>query len=150
MVTFTITAAAMAQLQWELRGSSQSVIVSLIYSSPATPASPALADALASGASDDELIKLALASVVTEGRPLQYKLLPARYDREDVPSDHLVQVEGITFSFSPEIQALINGGVLDSEAGALLLTGKDGKVVLPPTMDGPVLPPTMDGPNGGA
>lgn len=133
MVAFTITDSAMEQIQRALsRADIVSLIVNLIYMSPPVPTYPEMLRAIEAGKSEEALRTLALSLYRQDLQGKDYKLIPGIYRRDAVPDDCCVEVAGVWFSFIPQLQLTIDGGVLDTSGDALVLKSKDGSILMPP------------------
>jgi hypothetical protein len=83
------------------------------------------------GASEQTLIEMGLYEHRFKLTPVRGRLECAVFERRDIPFDCLVEIRGLWFSFTPDWQASIVGGVLDWLNGALVLKDARGEILLP-------------------
>jgi len=131
MDLFKITDAALNNIRSEVQASSALLpVVNLIqvncHSWP-----DGLERMVSRGASDEALRQAGLYEHRFELKPVRWRLEPGVYERSEVPDDCLVEVRGISFSFTPAWQAFLTDGILDIESDSLVLKSADGKLLLP-------------------
>ena len=134
MALFEITDAALHTLRSDVHASSVLVpVINLIQVNSHTWPD-GLERMVSRGASDEALKQAGLYEHRYELKPVSWRLEAGVYERSEVPEDCLVEVRGISFSFTPEWQALLSGGILDMTSQSLVLKSADGKVLLPQDM----------------
>jgi hypothetical protein len=78
---------------------------------------------------DDSVIKKLRSKYPREA---EKKLFPLVHPRTGIPTEALLEVSGITFGFPPHILKRMQGWVLDTENGNLVLRDQNGTPVSPP------------------
>jgi len=83
------------------------------------------------GASEQSLREMGLYEHRLKLTPVRWKLECGVSERRDTPLECLVEIRGLWFSFTPDGQASIVGGMLDWLNDSLILRDARGEIVLP-------------------
>jgi hypothetical protein len=83
------------------------------------------------GASEQALREMGLYEHRFKLTPVRWKLECGVFERRDTPLDCLVEIRGLWFSFTPDWQESIVGGVLDWLNDSLIVKDARGEILLP-------------------
>jgi hypothetical protein len=131
MPLLTITDAAYLEIGRAVRESSTAdPVITLFQVNPHT-FPDGLERMVKRGASEQILREMGLYEHRFRLTPVRWKLKCGLFERRDIPLDCLVEIRGLWFSFTPDWQASIVGGVLDWLNDSLIVKDARGEILLP-------------------
>jgi hypothetical protein len=131
MSLLTITDAAYVEINRAVGESSADDAVITLSQTNTHSSTDGLERMVQRGASEQALIEMGLYEHRFDLTPVRWRLECGVFERRDIPLDCLVEIRGLWFSFTPEWQAWIAGGVLDWSAGSLILKNSRSETLLP-------------------
>ena len=131
MPLLTITDAAYREIDRVVRESSAEDPVVTLSQVNSHSFPDGLDRTVARGASEHALREMGLYEHRFELTPVRWKLECGVFERRDIPSECLVEIRGLWFSFTSDWQASIAGGVLDWLNDSLILKDARGEIILP-------------------